>query len=719
MRLPAEHPPTWPRPLSAKLLILCLSIIIVGRAPAANFSDGFRWSATATDGSSLEQGAPTTLLWSIVPDGLVVESAASNLVSYLDGFYGAGVGGTDLQLRPWFATLSQQFETIGRKTGLTFRYVEDDGASWSNAASVGSHGDIRLAGKNLPTPGELGRAQLPGLGGDLLLDTANSSFANPSTLGTVFQHEVGHALGLLHVTVPGASVLMNTSTLPIEGPQFDDLYALTRLYGDPYESLGGNDSASAATELGLLSSGATVTVGQHAIDQSVLLSETGFATVDGAADVDVYRVTLNEPGELSVTLAPRGPTYSFFAEGGSPQVLAAGMQSNLRFRVFAADGVTPLASVDLSGLEGEESIAEFDLPEAGDYFIEVRGQEDLNQFYQLDVSMQAASFVPSHWVFTDRFDASDTNPNANIDAPLRQAGGNLDSPYQFSEGLTPAGDSSARLDEGALVLNATQGSPTADSAYAQAIRNFGPQLVGEKWLLSLDVNLMASETSEDAVFALVLGDAYPLGEPLSETAALTVQLATDGDYRVVERGGNASGEANRSGNRAGPQYRVQLLVDETASTPRATVALNGAIVLSNEVIPLDAIERYFALHVQTLTDLPAGGWVEARIDSLNIAVITDALAGDFNLDGMVNIADYTYWRDQLGSRVLSRTMADGSGNGIVDAADYLVWKNNFGATNQIASQNLIVPEPESVLLLAYGLGLLLGGHYTLRSDTWR
>jgi hypothetical protein len=56
------------------------------------------------------------------------------------------------------------------------------------------------------------------------------------------------------------------------------------------------------------------------------------------------------------------------------------------------------------------------------------------------------------------------------------------------------------------------------------------------------------------------------------------------------------------------------------------------------------------------------------------------LAGDYNHNGVVDAADYTLWRDRLGSAVTPYTSADGDGNGIVDAADYEVWKANFGRT---------------------------------------
>ena len=55
-----------------------------------------------------------------------------------------------------------------------------------------------------------------------------------------------------------------------------------------------------------------------------------------------------------------------------------------------------------------------------------------------------------------------------------------------------------------------------------------------------------------------------------------------------------------------------------------------------------------------------------------------ALAGDYNLDGTVNAADYTVWRDTLGST--TSLAADGNGNNAIDTGDYGVWKQNFGRT---------------------------------------
>lgn len=56
------------------------------------------------------------------------------------------------------------------------------------------------------------------------------------------------------------------------------------------------------------------------------------------------------------------------------------------------------------------------------------------------------------------------------------------------------------------------------------------------------------------------------------------------------------------------------------------------------------------------------------------------LHGDFSADGIVDAADYTIWRDNLGDNDESTLNGGGNGTGGVDAGDYALWKTNFGNT---------------------------------------
>ena len=80
------------------------------------------------------------------------------------------------------------------------------------------------------------------------------------------------------------------------------------------------------------------------------------------------------------------------------------------------------------------------------------------------------------------------------------------------------------------------------------------------------------------------------------------------------------------------------------------------------------------------------------------------LAGDFNLNGAIDAADYVLWRNTLGST--SNLAADGNGNRVVDSGDYTLWRRRFGAVAGVGAElNLapelphLVPEPASWMLL--------------------
>ncbi|WP_425395342.1 GH25 family lysozyme [Aeoliella sp.] len=75
--------------------------------------------------------------------------------------------------------------------------------------------------------------------------------------------------------------------------------------------------------------------------------------------------------------------------------------------------------------------------------------------------------------------------------------------------------------------------------------------------------------------------------------------------------------------------------------------------------------------------------------------------GDFNDDGVVNLADYIVWRNQLGAD--DSVLPPGSttdGSGMVDSGDYDTWKANFNPTaaSLAAHSSQQVPEPRTVLL---------------------
>ena len=87
-------------------------------------------------------------------------------------------------------------------------------------------------------------------------------------------------------------------------------------------------------------------------------------------------------------------------------------------------------------------------------------------------------------------------------------------------------------------------------------------------------------------------------------------------------------------------------------------------------------------------------------------MVVNQLAGDYNLNGVVDAADYTVWRDTLGQAVTAMSGADGDGDGLIDNDDYDVWKSNFGDTllpgagaGSGAGNTAGVPEPPSLVVV--------------------
>jgi hypothetical protein len=68
------------------------------------------------------------------------------------------------------------------------------------------------------------------------------------------------------------------------------------------------------------------------------------------------------------------------------------------------------------------------------------------------------------------------------------------------------------------------------------------------------------------------------------------------------------------------------------------------------------------------------------------------LPGDYNNDGVVNAADYTTWRDQLGAPIALPN--ETATPGIVTSDDYEVWKAHFGAIRTGSAAQAQEPAPE-------------------------
>ncbi|MEM1178174.1 MAG: matrixin family metalloprotease [Acidobacteriota bacterium] len=347
------------------------------------FSDGDRWTSTATDGGGLSQGDPMTLTCSIVPDGTSIfgyngePTAPSNVRAWLNGIYGSQA--------VWLPIFEGVFDRWSELNGVTYVYEpNDDGSAWTStniaAGQLGVRGDVRISGHFIDgNSNVLAYNFFPNFG-DMVLDTADNTYNNLANnsliLRNILAHEHGHGLGLAHVCPVNQTKLMEPFlATAFDGPQFDDILATNRGYGDALES---NDTPGSASSVGSIAFGGGV-----ALDT---------VSVDDNSDTDVYSFSVSGATSVDVNLTPVGGTYLSGPQNPNGSCTPgtsfnAGDNQNLRLEVLGTNGTTVLASADNTGAGSSESVSGVALPGAGTYFVEVGGPNNEAQLYELAIDV--------------------------------------------------------------------------------------------------------------------------------------------------------------------------------------------------------------------------------------------------------------------------------------------------------------------------------------------
>jgi len=365
-----------------------------------------RWTTTALSGSGLSQGDPTIITWGIVPDGTFIaaqpdidaeEDAPSDLIARMVEIYGGDENAApDAAVNQvWFTLFEQAFQSWSDLSGLTYVYEpNDDGVQIAGGAgSSGVRPDVRIGGHYIDGNSNILAYNWFPNNSDMVIDTADNFYESTGTnslrLRNVLAHEAGHGLGFSHVISSNDQFLMEPyASTQFDGPQFDDILAANRLYGDPLEKNGGNDTAANAVNLGTLNN-ATATRGELLNGSNNPISNADPLSIDDNGDEDFFKFTVSSNASVTVSVSPVGYTYSQGPQGGSESSFNAAAQSNLSITLYDTNGSTVLTSINDAPAGSVEQLADYNLPGPGTYFIEVNGNANAAQMYEIEVTTDA------------------------------------------------------------------------------------------------------------------------------------------------------------------------------------------------------------------------------------------------------------------------------------------------------------------------------------------
>jgi hypothetical protein len=329
-----------------------------------SYQVGGRWSNIAS-GATGAVGTGITLTWSIAPDGTSLGSGngetdlGSTFIAKMNSLYGSQA--------TWQPIVQSVFDSWSAVSGITYKYEpKDDGIvfSTSNRGILGTRGDIRIGSHPVDgTFSVLAYNWFPSFG-DMIIDAddlTGSGFmtnknSNSLRLRNVLAHEHGHGLGLNHVDPINNTKLMEAfASTSFDGPQFDDILAIQKNYGDFYEKGAANNSTSTAADRGILAAGATDFV------NNLSLSNT--------SDTDVFKFTIASTASPTFTLTPAGNPYLQGPQGGATSTFDPRSQMNLQFQLLDASGQV-VNTVAGAGVGAAETLTLSNLA-AGTYYIKV------------------------------------------------------------------------------------------------------------------------------------------------------------------------------------------------------------------------------------------------------------------------------------------------------------------------------------------------------------
>jgi hypothetical protein len=280
----------------------------------------------------------------------------------------------------------------------------------------------------------------------------------------------------------------------------------------------------------------------------------------------------------------------------------------------------------------------------------------------------------------------------------------------------PGGPSRLRMSGRAWFRGASTTTLHADLVLdtARTFIDVGAEFGGSGALINVPQSILLIQDGVDLGVSIVNDGIVRFG--LSFIAALTAQVSAV-DFEQTEQG---TIQIELQGTGPDEFDRLDLTGAASLDGGLGISTLNGYVPALGDAFDFlsaaNGVVGTFAT-VQQPNAMPTGLIFDLIYSpTLVRLVVMPELLGDYNLNGVVDAADYAAWRDTLGAAETAFSGADGNGDGTIDAGDYDVWRAHFGqsAGSGVGAHASPVPEPMSALLLCYGLSI--GAIFRLRKS---
>lgn len=229
---------------------------------------------------------------------------------------------------------------------------------------------------------------------------------------------------------------------------------------------------------------------------------------------------------------------------------------------------------------------------------------------------------------------------------------------------------------------------------------FGPDVVGENPIPSIEVDKdTGTITLKNNASAPINLEYYSIASDGGALLTSGWNSLDDQNYNAADgsdpgsTAGDSDGEGWDAAGGSDAQELVELFLGESGSILAANDTLELGSAYNTSIFGAADGDLVFQLGIT------GGAVITASVEYVGVAA---GLSGDFNNDGVVDAADYTVWRANLGAADESSLNGNGNGTNGVDEADFALWRSNYGSTSG-GSSIASVPEPMSGLLVLFPL----------------